>query len=80
MPSAPGACPLDSRGRTMSTASLPAPEGASSRATWPCTVGIQADYQNAWQIDLSYTTYMGASRYNLINDRDFIGGFVKYSF
>ena len=22
----------------------------------------------------------GASRYNLINDRDFIGGFIKYSF
>ena len=41
---------------------------------------LQAAYQGAWQIDLSYTQYSGAGRYNLINDRDFIGGFIKYSF
>ena len=34
----------------------------------------------AWQVDLSYTRYDGADRYNLINDRDFIGGFIKFSF
>ena len=44
------------------------------------SIGISTIYQNAWQIDLSYTNYSGASRYNLINDRDFLGGFVKYSF
>ena len=44
------------------------------------TIGVQTTYQNAWQVDLSYTNYSGASRYNLITDRDFIGGFIKYSF
>jgi len=24
--------------------------------------------------------YAGADRYNLINDRDFVGAFIKYSF
>ncbi len=58
----------------------PGPGGPFLEGTKALTVGISADYQNAWQIDLSYTTYSGAGRYNLINDRDFIGGFIKYSF
>ncbi len=58
----------------------PGPGGSFIAGRMAATVGIQAGYQNAWQIDLSYTSFMGASRYNLINDRDFIGGFVKYSF
>jgi len=58
----------------------PGPGGAFLEGTKALTVGLSADYQNAWQIDLSYTMYSGASRYNLINDRDFIGGFIKYSF
>lgn len=44
------------------------------------TVGIEANYQNAWSADLSYTDFFGAGRYNLINDRDFISFNVKYSF
>ncbi len=58
----------------------PGPGGAFLEGVKALTVGISADYQNAWQIDLSYTMYSGADRYNLINDRDFIGGFIKYSF
>ncbi len=58
----------------------PGPGGAFLEGTKALTVGISADYQNAWQVDLSYTMYSGAGRYNLINDRDFIGGFIKYSF
>jgi len=58
----------------------PGPGGAFLAGRKALTVGISADYQNAWQIDLSYTMYSGASRYNLINDRDFIGGFIRYSF
>jgi hypothetical protein len=58
----------------------PGPGGPFLDGRMAATIGIQAGFQNAWQIDLSYTTYMGADRYNLINDRDFIGGFVKYSF
>ncbi|NJC87016.1 MAG: DUF1302 domain-containing protein [Desulfuromonas sp.] len=44
------------------------------------TVGLEANYQNAWSADLSYTDFFGAGRYNLINDRDFISFNVKYSF
>jgi len=58
----------------------PGPGGAFLAGRKALTVGVGFDYQNAWQIDFSYTTYSGASRYNLINDRDFIGGFIKYSF
>jgi hypothetical protein len=58
----------------------PGPGGSFIKGRKAFTIGIQTTYQNAWQVDLSYTTYTGASRYNLINDRDFIGGFIKYSF
>lgn len=58
----------------------PGPGGSFIDGRKAFTIGIQTTYQNAWQVDLSYTTYSGASRYNLINDRDFIGGFIKYSF
>jgi hypothetical protein len=58
----------------------PGPGGSFIAGRQALSVGIQAGYQNAWQVDLSYTMYQGADRYNLINDRDFIGGFIKFSF
>jgi hypothetical protein len=58
----------------------PGPGGSFIAGRKALSVGIQAGYQNAWQVDLSYTQYSGASRWNLIHDRDFIGGFIKYSF
>jgi len=58
----------------------PGPGGNFIDGRTALTIGIGTVYQNRWQIDLSYTNYSGASRYNLINDRDFLGGFVKYSF
>ena len=58
----------------------PAPGGSFIAGRKAITVGIQAAYQGAWQVDLSYTDYSGASRYNLIGDRDFLGGFIKFSF
>jgi hypothetical protein len=58
----------------------PGPGGSFIDGRKALTVGLGFDYQNAWQIDLSYTNYSGAGRWNLINDRDFIGGFIKYSF
>ena len=58
----------------------PGPGGSFIDGRKALTIGLQAGYQNAWQVDLSYTMYSGAGRYNLINDRDFIGGFIKYSF
>jgi hypothetical protein len=58
----------------------PGPGGNFIAGRKALTLGIQASYQNAWQVDISYTDYSGAGRWNLINDRDFVGGFVKYSF
>jgi hypothetical protein len=58
----------------------PGPGGPFISGRNAFTLGVQAEFQNSWQIDLAYTRFGGASRYNLINDRDFIGGFVKYSF
>ena len=58
----------------------PGPGGNFIEGRKAVTVGLAATYQNAWQVDLSYTQFNGAGRYNLINDRDFVGAFVKYSF
>jgi len=44
------------------------------------TLGLTANYLSSWTADLSYTNYFGAGAYNQINDRDFIGLNVKYSF
>jgi hypothetical protein len=58
----------------------PGPGGSFLAGRQALTLGVQADFQASWQVDLSYTQYSGAGRWNLINDRDFLGGFVKYSF
>ena len=43
------------------------------------TLGLKMNYL-AWAADVSYTNYFGAGAYNAINDRDFIGLSLKYSF
>ena len=58
----------------------PGPGGPFLEGVKSFSVGLTADFQNAWQLDVSYTSYSGAGRWNLTNDRDFVGGFVKYSF
>lgn len=58
----------------------PGPGGNFIEGRKAVTIGMSMDYQNKWQFDLSYTNYSGAGRYNLINDRDFVGAFVKYAF
>ncbi len=44
------------------------------------TLGLTANYLSSWTADVSYTNYFGADAYNAINDRDFIGFNLKYSF
>ena len=58
----------------------PGPGGNFIEGRTALTVGLGLSRQSTWQFDLSYTTFSGASRYNLINDRDFAGVNVKYSF
>jgi hypothetical protein len=58
----------------------PGPGGNFLEDRQALTLGLGFQYQINWEWDLSYTTYMGAGRYNLINDRDFLAANVKYSF
>jgi hypothetical protein len=58
----------------------PGPGGNFIEGRKALTIGLSFEYQNQWQLDFSYTNYSGAGRWNLINDRDFVGGFIKYAF
>ncbi len=58
----------------------PAPGGNFIEGLYALTLGLDCNYQNPWEVDLSYTMYDGAGRWNLINDRDFVASSVKFSF
>ena len=58
----------------------PGPGGNFLEDRRAITFGLGASYQSTWSGDLSYTNFFGASRYNLINDRDFVAFNIKYSF
>jgi hypothetical protein len=58
----------------------PGPGGNFLEGRKAVTVGVTGTYLNTWSVDLSYTNFFGAGRYNLINDRDFIATNIKYSF
>ena len=58
----------------------PGPGGNFLEGRTGLTLGVGFSRQATWEFDLSYTMFSGAGRYNLINDRDFLGANVKYSF
>lgn len=58
----------------------PGPGGSFIEDRMALTLGLGFQYRINVEWDLSYTRYFGAGRYNLINDRDFLAGNVKYSF
>ncbi len=58
----------------------PGPGGNFIEGRSALTLGLGFSRQATWQFDLSYTMFSGAGRYNLVNDRDFVGTNVKYSF
>lgn len=58
----------------------PGPGGNFIEGRKAVTVGLKAVYQEAIEIDASYTTFFGADSANLINDRDFVGINFRYSF
>lgn len=58
----------------------PGPGGNFLKDRKALTVGVTAAYRISWEVDLSYTRFSGAGRYNLLSDRDFIATNVKYSF
>lgn len=58
----------------------PGPGGAFIEDRMALTLGLAFQYRINLEWDFSYTSYFGAGRYNLINDRDFLAANVKYSF
>jgi hypothetical protein len=58
----------------------PGPGGAFIEDRMALTLGLGFQYRINLEWDLSYTSYFGAGRYNLIHDRDFLAANVKYSF
>jgi len=58
----------------------PGPGGNFLAGRKDISVGVRAVYQNQWEADLSYTSFLGDSRQNLLHDRDFVAASIKYSF
>jgi uncharacterized protein DUF1302 len=58
----------------------PGPGGNFLAGRKDISVGIRAVYQNQWEADFGYTSFLGDSRQNLLHDRDFIAASLKYSF
>ena len=58
----------------------PGPGGSFLEDRKALTIGLNFDYQSFWDVDISYTDFFGAGRYNLINDRDFIAASFKIAF
>jgi len=44
------------------------------------TLGVAANLRATWEVDMSWTTFGGAGRFNDINDRDYVAATLKYSF
>ncbi|MEZ5498401.1 MAG: DUF1302 domain-containing protein [Steroidobacteraceae bacterium] len=58
----------------------PGPGGNFVEGRHALTLGVSANLQATWDVDVSYTTFGGAGRWNDLNDRDFIAAAIKYSF
>ena len=58
----------------------PGPGGNFVEGRYGATLGLGASYQSRLELDVSYTMFGGASRYNELGDRDFAAMTAKYSF
>ena len=58
----------------------PGPGGSFVDGRKQLTLGVAFNYLNKWLVDFAYTSYSGAGRYNLLQNRDFIAASVSYSF
>jgi hypothetical protein len=43
-------------------------------------VSAEFTFQNSWTLELRYVNFFGASRFNLLSDRDYVSTTLKYSF
>ncbi len=58
----------------------PGPGGNFLEGRKALTLGLGLQYRINWELDFSYSSFFGADRYNLLNDRDFVAATIKYSF
>lgn len=58
----------------------PTPLGNFVEGRKAVSLGLRAVVREMVTVDLSYSNYFGAGKFNLINDRDFVSASVKYSF
>jgi hypothetical protein len=58
----------------------PGPGGSFVDGRKQLSLGVTFSYLQSWQMNVSYTSYFGGGKYNLLEDRDFIGASVSYSF
>ena len=49
----------------------PGPGGAFVAGRKAVSLGVSVDYMNTWLLQVGYTSFFGAGRFNLLNDRDF---------
>jgi Protein of unknown function (DUF1302) len=58
----------------------PGPGGNFVEGRYGLTLGVEANLRATWAVDMSWTKFGGAGRFNDINDRDYVAATLKYSF
>jgi hypothetical protein len=58
----------------------PGPGGNFVEGRYGLTLGVAANLLAKWELDMAWTKFGGAGRFNDINDRDFIAVTAKFSF
>ncbi|MGQ0835394.1 MAG: DUF1302 domain-containing protein [Gammaproteobacteria bacterium] len=58
----------------------PGPGGSFVEGRYGLTLGVAANLRATYELDVAWTRFGGADRYNDVNDRDFIAAAVKFSF
>ena len=76
----PGTWCRASSGSTTSRARRPDPAATSSRAVTASRSVSPRTLQAKWEVDMSWTKFGGAGRWNDINDRDYVAATLKFSF
>ncbi len=62
------------------TGNTPLPLGNYVAGRKSLNFSAEFTFQNAWAVELRYVNFFGASRYNLLGDRDYVSTTLKYSF
>lgn len=58
----------------------PGPGGNFQEGRYGLTLGVAANLRATWEVDFAWTQFGGASRWNELNDRDYLSATIKYSF